>query len=83
MCVCVCVYACLCVCVFVCECVCVCARACVCARLSVLVCCLQEEEKFLKALQKLGPKDSEVDPRTGRVSVRLGPGVAEIISVSL
>jgi len=41
----------------------------------------EEEAKFLKALDKLGPKDTETDPRTGRVSVRLGPGVAEIISL--
>lgn len=37
-----------------------------------------EEERFLKALNKLAPvdKESDVDPITGRVSVRLGPGVS-------
>lgn len=38
----------------------------------------EEEEKFLKALAKLGPKGSETDPQTGRVSVRLGPGVSRV-----
>jgi len=40
-----------------------------------------EEERFLKALARFGPKEIENDPTTGRVSVRLGPGVAEMISI--
>ena len=31
----------------------------------------EEEEKFLKALDKIGPKDTELDPRTGRVCAHL------------
>jgi hypothetical protein len=41
----------------------------------------EEEERFLKALHRFGPKEIESDPTTGRVSVRLGPGVAEMISM--
>jgi|EP00802_Teleaulax_amphioxeia_P024679 hypothetical protein len=41
----------------------------------------EEEALFLKALDKFGPKEIETDPTTGRVSVRLGPGVADLISM--
>ena len=40
-----------------------------------------EEERFLKALKHFGPEEIEKHPVTGRVSVRLGPGVAEMISM--
>ena len=41
----------------------------------------EEEGRFLKALERFGPKEVETDPNTGRVSVRLGPGVSELISM--
>jgi hypothetical protein len=41
----------------------------------------EEEERFLKALHNFGPKEMGSDPATGRMSVRLGPGVAEMISM--
>jgi len=42
-----------------------------------------EEERFLTALSQLAPveKEAEIDPITGRVSVRLGPGVTQLISI--
>jgi len=40
----------------------------------------KEEAQFLKALDCF-PKEIGTDPATGRVSVRLGPGVAEMISI--
>jgi hypothetical protein len=40
----------------------------------------KEEAQFLKALDRF-PKEVGTDPATGRVSVRLGPGVAEMISI--
>ena len=46
----------------------------------------EEEGKFIDALAKLGPKGSTeptIDARTGRVTVHLGPGVAEMISIVL
>jgi hypothetical protein len=39
-----------------------------------------EEAMFLKALDRF-PKEIGTDPATGRLSVRLGPGVAEMISI--
>ena len=36
---------------------------------------------FLHALGRFGPKDLETNPVTGRVSVHLDPGVAEMISM--
>ena len=41
----------------------------------------EEEKRFLKAMQHFGPKEAQADPITGRLSVRLGAGVAEIISI--
>lgn len=46
----------------------------------------EEEDKFINALAKLGPEGSAeptIDARTGRVTVHLGPGVAEMISMVL
>lgn len=43
---------------------------------------LNEEERFLRALQTFGPKDPTIcHAVTGRVSVCLGFGVAELISI--
>jgi hypothetical protein len=42
-----------------------------------------EEECFLQALHRFGPKEVDFDPITGRISVRLGPGVAEMISMAV
>jgi hypothetical protein len=41
----------------------------------------EEEERFLKALLRFGPKEAQNDAVTGRLSVRLGSGVAEMISM--
>lgn len=41
----------------------------------------EEEERFLTALDRFGPKEAESSTGYGRVSVRLGPGVAEMISI--
>ena len=41
----------------------------------------EEEGRFLKALERFGPKEVETDPSSGRISVRLGPGVSELISM--
>jgi hypothetical protein len=41
----------------------------------------EEEGRFLKALERFGPKEVGTDPCTGRISVCLGPGVAELISM--
>jgi hypothetical protein len=46
----------------------------------------EEEDKFVKALTRLGPagnREPTIDPLTGRVTVHLGPGVAEMISMVL
>ena len=43
----------------------------------------EDENKFIKALAKWGPEgctEAKIDERTGRVTVILGPGVAEMIS---
>ena len=40
-----------------------------------------EEERFRRALKHFGPQEIEKHPVTGRLSVRLGPGVAEMISM--
>ena len=60
-------------------------RACVSLTLS-RVCCgpLQEQAVFLKALERFGPTqvaNTAVETATGRVSVRLGPGVAEMMAI--
>ena len=41
----------------------------------------EEEERFLTALDRFGPKEAKNSTGYGRVSVRLGPGVAEMISI--
>ena len=44
----------------------------------------QEEAAFLKALDRFGATQvasTSVEPSTGRVSVRLGPGVAEMMAI--
>jgi hypothetical protein len=43
----------------------------------------EEEERFLKALERFGPKDSNdvIDPVSGRVSVHLEAGASEMIAI--
>jgi hypothetical protein len=60
-------------------------RACIALTLlRVCDCPPQEQAVFLKALERFGPTqvaNTAVETATGRVSVRLGPGVAEMMAI--